>query len=58
MPLLADTIVECGRRTLTNAINLANAWGREVGGKWQGCEVLYGELWELNSALVEVGVPY
>jgi DNA polymerase zeta len=29
MPLLADTIVECGRRTLTSAIGLANSWGRD-----------------------------
>ena len=43
MPVLADTIVECGRRTLTNAINLANSWGREQSGKWYGCEVLYGD---------------
>lgn len=43
MPVLADTIVECGRRTLTNAINLANSWGKEPGGKWHGCEVLYGD---------------
>jgi len=43
MPLLADTIVECGRRTLTNAINLANEWGRQVGGPWEGCKVIYGD---------------
>ena len=43
MPVLADTIVECGRRTLTNAINLANAWGRDPDNKWHGCEVLYGD---------------
>ena len=43
MPLLADTIVECGRRTLTNAMNLANAWGREKGGRWYGAEVIYGD---------------
>ena len=43
MPILADSIVECGRRTLTNAINLANSWGREAGGRWYGCEVLYGD---------------
>lgn len=42
-PLLADTIVECGRRTLTNAISLANKWGREVDGRWNGIEVLYGD---------------
>ena len=43
MPVLADTIVECGRRTLTNAINLANSWGRDQSGKWYGCEVFYGD---------------
>jgi DNA polymerase zeta len=43
MPLLADTIVECGRRTLTNAINLANCWGRDQHGRWKGCEVIYGD---------------
>ena len=43
MPLLADTIVECGRRTLSNAMNLANEWGREKGGRWQGAEVIYGD---------------
>ena len=43
MPILADSIVECGRRTLTNAINLANSWGRDTRGRWYGCEVLYGD---------------
>jgi len=43
MPLLADTIVECGRRTLTNAIFLANSWGRDQRGRWRGCEVIYGD---------------
>jgi DNA polymerase zeta len=43
MPLLADTIVETGRRTLTNAINLANEWGRQENGKWQGAQVIYGD---------------
>lgn len=43
MPLLADAIVECGRRTLSNAMNLANDWGREKGGRWQGAEVIYGD---------------
>jgi DNA polymerase zeta len=42
MPLLADTIVECGRKTLRKAINLANKWGRESS-KWRGCEVIYGD---------------
>ena len=43
MPLLADAIVECGRRTLTNAINLANSLGRDHKGKWLGAEVIYGD---------------
>jgi DNA polymerase zeta len=43
MPLLADTIVECGRRTLTNAINLANQWGQDESSKWSGIRVLYGD---------------
>jgi DNA polymerase zeta len=43
MPLLADTIVECGRRTLSNAIDLANSWGKERTNKWYGCEVIYGD---------------
>ena len=43
MPLLADTIVECGRRTLTNAINLANEWGQSRSNKWSGIKVLYGD---------------
>jgi DNA polymerase zeta len=43
MPLLADTIVECGRRTLTNAVNLANDWGSHAENKWAGCEVIYGD---------------
>jgi DNA polymerase zeta len=43
MPVLADTIVECARRTLHRAIDLANSWGREPRGKWQGAEVLYGD---------------
>ncbi len=43
MPLLADTIVECGRRTLTNAMNVANEWGRDEGGRWYGAEVIYGD---------------
>lgn len=41
MPLLADTIVECGRKTLTKAMNLANQWGREQ--KWRGAKVIYGD---------------
>lgn len=43
MPLLADSIVECGRRTLTNAITLANEWGRDSSGKWFGAHVVYGK---------------
>jgi DNA polymerase zeta len=43
MPLLADTIVECARRTLTNAINLANRWGRDPNGRWKNAEVIYGD---------------
>lgn len=41
MPLLADTIVECGRKTLRKAIDMANRWGRE--GKWKGAKVIYGD---------------
>jgi len=43
MPLVADAIVECGRRTLSNAINLANQWGIEKNGRWCGAEVIYGD---------------
>ena len=43
VPLLADTIVECGRRTLINAINLANGWGKDSQHKWYGCRVIYGD---------------
>jgi len=43
IPLVADAIVECGRRTLTNAIDLANKWGREKNGRWAGAHVLYGD---------------
>ena len=43
MPLVADSIVECGRRTLSNAINLANTWGRDEKGRWFGAEVIYGD---------------
>jgi DNA polymerase zeta len=43
MPLLADTIVECGRRTLTNAISLANHWGQDKSGRWPGIKVIYGD---------------
>lgn len=42
MPLLADSIVECGRRTLSNAIKLANNWGKSHK-MWQGAEVVYGD---------------
>jgi DNA polymerase zeta len=40
-PLVADAIVECGRRTLSNAITLANTWGKEE--RWKNAEVLYGD---------------
>jgi DNA polymerase zeta len=43
MPVIADAIVECARRTLSNAIKLANRWGKEEGGRWYGAEVLYGD---------------
>lgn len=43
MPLLADTIVECGRRTLHNAIDLVNSWSKDRDCKWKGCEVIYGD---------------
>lgn len=43
MPLLADTIVECGRRTLSNAIALATKWGNDSNGKYYGAEVVYGD---------------
>jgi len=43
MPVLADAIVECARRTLTNAIKIAEKWGKEKFGKWEGAEVLYGD---------------
>ena len=49
MPLLADTIVECGRRTLQRAMHLANQWGQGIDpwGKrdidWVGAEVIYGD---------------
>ncbi len=43
MPVLADAIVECARRTLQNAIRLAEQWGKEKGGKWEGVAVLYGD---------------
>lgn len=43
MPLLADAIVECGRRTLKNALDLANSWGADPKNKWYGCKVLYGD---------------
>lgn len=43
MPILADTIVECARRTLKNAIDLANQWGRRKEGRWYGCRCVYGD---------------
>ena len=42
MPLLADSIVECGRRTLSNAIDLANQWGSS-NEKYKGARVIYGD---------------
>lgn len=42
MPLLADAIVESGRRTLSNAIMLANKWGKDETGPWKGATVVYG----------------
>ena len=36
MPILADTIVECGRRTLRRAIHIANQWGNVS----QACRIL------------------
>lgn len=43
MPLLADTIVESGRRTLSNAINLASKWGADKSNKYYGAKVVYGD---------------
>ena len=43
MPLLADTIVECARRTLKDAIDVANAWGMDESGTWYGCRCVYGD---------------
>jgi DNA polymerase zeta len=43
MPLLADSIVETGRRTLTRAIRLANEWGNQRNGTWRGARVIYGD---------------
>ena len=49
MPLLADTIVECGRRTLQRAMHLANNWGQGIDpwgrkdNSWVGVEVIYGD---------------
>ena len=43
MPLLADLIVECGRRSLnSNAIMLANQWGDEKNRPWSGVNVVNG----------------
>lgn len=54
MPILADTIVECARRTLANAIKLANEWGKDKGGHWYGAEVIYGKKakWVLIEELL------
>jgi DNA polymerase zeta len=49
MPLLADSIVECGRRTLRKAINIANRWGEgtdawgRADDRFRGCQVIYGD---------------
>jgi DNA polymerase zeta len=49
MPTLADTIVELARRTLRNAIDVANRWGQgtDPWGKkdhrWLGARVIYGD---------------
>lgn len=43
IPLVADAIVECGRRTLTNAINIANSWGKDRDGRYFGAHVIYGD---------------
>lgn len=49
MPLLADTIVECGRRTLQRAMHLASQWGQGIDPwgredkNWLGAEVIYGD---------------
>ncbi len=43
MPLLADAIVELGRKTLSNAINLATKWGLDCSSKYFGAEVIYGD---------------
>jgi len=51
MPILADTIVDCGRRTLTRAITLANEWGKEINGPWAGAEVIYGKKLKFCSSI-------
>lgn len=49
MPLLADAIVECGRRTLRRAMDLANRWGQGTDpwgrndDSWLGAKVIYGD---------------
>lgn len=40
-PLLADTVVDLGRKTLKKAIDMANKWGK--GDKWKGAKVVYGD---------------
>lgn len=57
MPLVADSIVECGRRTLSNAIDLANTWGRGEKGRWFGAEVIYGDTDSLFIRLRGRSVP-
>jgi DNA polymerase elongation subunit (family B) len=41
-PLVADSIVELARRTLDDAFSLANRWGAEQGGRWEGAKVSEG----------------
>lgn len=51
MPILADAIVDCGRRTLTRAILLANEWGKEKNGPWEGAEVIYGKKLKFYNSM-------
>ncbi len=52
MPLLADSIVECGRRTLTNAILLAKKWGDDKNSLWSGAHVIYGKQYTQNQCSI------
>ncbi len=58
MPLLADTIVECGRRTLSNAIALATKWGTNRNSKYFGAEVVYGDTGEFHTEENEEKTPF